>query len=208
MSLPSRRMPSDWPEVRLDALCDVQAGPSGRAPQQARWAETDVSVINPASIQHGQLTEQGQTYLDRETAEDMYRYVLRPGDIVCTRIGDTRRHALVSEEHDGSLLGGACIRLRPDGRILATYLNHYLRLPSVQDWLSSRITSTVVPILTSAILRDLRLRLPPHDRQQAIAEALDALDQQVAAHREVVRTATRLRDSLAPALLTGAIELP
>ncbi len=165
-------------------------------------------MVTPKSIQDDRIVADGCVTIRPEAADRIKRYALREGDIVCTRVGSGRRHALAGPEHTGWLLGGACLFLRPHAAVLPRYLNHYLRQPMVQDWLAQRVTGAVVPTVTAGTLGDLPLALPPWETQHAIADLLDALDERISAHHAIIRSTEELGRVLAPALLTGAVLPP
>ncbi|OHV28827.1 restriction endonuclease, partial [Parafrankia soli] len=186
-------VPPTWCEIALRDAFKVQAGPSGATFSPADKAPDGVPdgvpMVTPKSIQNGRIVADGCVTVSREAADRMDRFALRADDIVCTRIGDGRRHALASPEHTGWLLGGACVFLRASAEVLPRYLNHYLRQPLVQRWLAQQVSGAVVPTVSAGTLEELPLVVPPRETQMKIVDLLDALDEKIAAHQEIVQTA-------------------
>ncbi|MCK9923217.1 restriction endonuclease subunit S [Frankia sp. AgPm24] len=209
-------IPDTWQATSLGAVCQVQAGPSRAAFGTAGSADTGLWMITPTCIQDGQLRDHGRIALSPERAKSICNHRLRTDDIVLTRIGESRRHALVDATRCGYYLGGACILLRPhppgwpdEGpSVDARYLNHYLRLARVQHWMADEVGGVAVPVMSATRLQTLPLVLPPTSVQQDVASALDAFDAKIAAHQRILEATAELRDALAPALFTGAIPTP
>ncbi|EIV91319.1 restriction endonuclease subunit S [Frankia sp. QA3] len=198
-------VPDTWTTTTIGDTCLVQAGPSGTTYRRADRTPTGIPVLTPKDIRDNQIIFDSCHTVSPETVCRLSRYTLRAGDIICTRIGETRRHALAGEDHTGCLLSAACIFIRPQQAVLPRYLDHYLRHPLIQTWITQRITGAAVPTITAETLRDLPLVLPPFETQLAVADTLEALDKKITAHRRIAQIATEMRDTLTPALLIGAI---
>jgi hypothetical protein len=204
-------VPDTWTATTIGDTCLVQAGPSGTTYRRADRTPTGTPVITPMDIRDNRIILDNCHTVGPETVCRLSRYTLQPGDIICTRIGETRRHALADEDHTGWidhtrwLLSAACIFIRPQQAVLPKYLDHYLRHPLIQTWITQRTTGAAVPTITADTLRTLPLVLPPRESQHAIADTLEALDKKITAHRKIAQIATEMRDTLTPALLTGAI---
>jgi type I restriction enzyme S subunit len=84
------------------------------------------------------------------------------------------------------------IPIAPGSEVDRRYLLHYLRLPKVVDWASSRATGINLPRLSPRQLSELEIPLPPLAEQRRIAAILDKAD----ALRRKRRQALDLLDSL------------
>jgi hypothetical protein len=207
------QVPDTWRRLLLGEECQVQPGPSGAlyriTDRSAAGGSGIVPMIRPRDVKDNRIAADGVGVVDIGTARRLDRYCLEDEDIVYVRIGESRRHALAGPEHYGWLFGSGCLRLRlQDGnrdKIAAGYLNHYLGQPGVQEWLTRQTSGVAIATVTAATLRRLPLVLPPLATQNAVADVLDALNKKIAVHDEVIRTTAKLRDTLAPALLTGAL---
>ena len=209
-------VPDTWHRLPLGDACQVQPGPSGTlyriADRPAAGNPRIRPMIRPRDVKDNRIAADGVGVVDPETACRLdRRYSLDPEDIVYVRIGESRRHALAGPEHRGWLFGSGCLRLRlrlqDEGKdeIAARYLNHYLGQPGVQEWLTRHTSGVAIATVTAKTLRGLPLVLPPLAAQNAVADILDALNEKIAVHGEISRTTAKLRDVLAPALLTGAL---
>ncbi len=196
-------VPDDWSLVSLGEVCEVQAGPSGGSVGAAQQAESGVPLLAPRNIASGRITGD-VVFLRPERAKRLEHYRLRPGDIVGTRTASIGHYALVGAEHAGWLFGTACLRIRPQESVDSEYLLHYLRNPTIREWVEQNSLSTIASINTRTI-RNLPFVLPPMIVQESIGSVLSALDEKIAIHDEISRRTTELRDRLSPLLLTGAL---
>ncbi|MFI5884852.1 N-6 DNA methylase [Streptomyces sp. NPDC051554] len=204
-------LPHDWRRVPLGELVDITAGPSySRLPAEVRSTAGDLRVVMPKHLREGRIDDRDMEKVSVDVARALARFRLRPGDILCVRSGAQMPPALVEEAQDGWLFSTNLLRLRAlesDGKplVLPGYLLAHLSLPETARWLKEYARSTAVPSLSAATLALLPVPLPPLAHQRRISAALDAVDAQITAHRELVQAATRHRSTLAAHLLTGVL---
>ena len=197
------QVPDSWQVGPLSDTCAVRPGPSELRIDDRTLA--GVPVVRPRNVKNGGLVDDGLGFVATPTAERLTAYQLVPDDVVCVRVGTDRRHALVRPQHAGWLLSSGCLRLRPSGELTGRYLNYYLGHPGVLQWLADKTTGAAIESVTAAAVGDLPLVLPPRVVQDDVADVLDALNQKIAAHTEIALATTKLRDTIAPALLSGAL---
>jgi restriction endonuclease S subunit len=197
-------VPDDWTTARLGDVCDILAGPSGAVLHGETHTASGVPVVAPKDLKGNRIVLDGSLFVAPDAAERLRRYRLAAGDIVCARTGEIGRHALVSGPQAGYLFGTACLRLRAREPVGYDYLAYYLDHPGVRDWIDRNATGSAIPSLTAATLGALPFVLPPERVQTAVSEILGALDEQIAVHDRISRTAARLRDALLPLLILGS----
>lgn len=158
------------------------------------------------SLSFGRSSTACSTAVTSGLADELSRYRLSSGDIVCSRTGDLGRQALACEGQEGGLVGTGCLRLRVRPPISAPYLTYYLGHPAVRDWITRNATGSAIPSLNTRTIGSMPVVLPPVAVQSIVAEALGALDEKIAVHNQISRTTAELRDALLPLLLTGSGE--
>lgn len=198
-------VPDHWAQAPLHTLCDVLAGPSGASVRAADRVEVGVPIVSPRSLRDGRIVADERGQLTPDAATKLARYRLFAEDILCARTGEIGSCAITTEQQRGWLFPTSLLRLRPGQGIVASYLKYYLALPAVRDWLVRHATGTAIPAISIRAFGAVPVVLPPLATQAGIADALGALDDQVDIHERISRTAARLRDTLAPLLLTGAV---
>lgn len=200
-------IPPGWYEAPLDQLCELRSGPSGASLRAEERTTTGVPVVLPRNIRDRRVEGHDLQRVPDDVAGQLSRYTLAEADIVCTRTGQPGRVGLIEDEQAGWLFSTGLLRIRVRDRaaIRADYLLNYLDLPQVQDWMERHSHSTTaVRHLSMRVLGTLPVPIPPLDVQQKTAAVLSALDAKAAVHREISMVTGRLRDTLAPFLLTGA----
>jgi restriction endonuclease S subunit len=200
-------VPDDWTAWTLKKACDIQTGPSGSVTRTNQKTTTGagIAVISAQSIGDLVIDVNRLDWVDQRTAERLRRFRLNLGDIVITRIGLEPRHALIGNDHAGSLLGGSCLRLRARPGLQPGYLSRYLEHPAVRDFLMRQVGRTVVATINGSRIGQLPVIFPPDAAQQRrVVEALHLVEQDIHAHREIVREGIALRQALLTALMAGA----
>ncbi|GHA09240.1 restriction endonuclease subunit S [Streptomyces echinoruber] len=206
-------LPDGWQRLPLlDVCASIQAGPGGgRAQDRGRAPDGGgVPVVLPRDL-HGRRIVRGDAeatpVIPWERARTLEKYYLVEGDVLLTRTGTVGRCALVTAEHAGWLPHPNLVRLRlsPAGPVRAAYLTAYLSSTATQEWIRSRAVNSVIPSLSTRVLGELPVLVPPGAEQERIGAVLAALDDKIRAHTEIVRATSEYRDALADALLTGAL---
>ncbi|QBI55765.1 restriction endonuclease subunit S [Streptomonospora litoralis] len=199
------QLPSDWREQPLGEICSIQAGPSGAGMSSRAFTSHGTPVVRPGDISRRSVTDTGLARVDDATADHLKRYRLKSGDIVGARTGTLGRFALITPEQEGWLYNTQILRLRPSPENDSAYLVHYLALPAVQKWIARHASGSTVRSITQRTMQTLPTAVPSLNIQQAIGQALCALDDKARLHAEISRTTDELRETVAPMLLSGRV---
>jgi restriction endonuclease S subunit len=198
-------VPENWTQARLAEVCDILAGPSGARIRLETRTSSNVPVVTPKDLRNNRIGGDGGTAVSVELANELARYRLVPGDVVCARTGELGRQALAGEGQEGWLFGTACLRLRVRDRVRSDFLIYYLAHPAVRGWIRRNDTGSAIPSLSTKALGLMPMVIPPASVQSAVAEVLSALDEKVAVHFQISRTTAALRDAVLPHLLDGSL---
>ncbi|MGH2360083.1 MAG: restriction endonuclease subunit S [bacterium] len=196
-------VPDNWTQRRLDEICEILAGPSGRQVSPAGLGAADVPVVTPTGLRHNRIADDYATGIPRGKARELSRYALLPDDIVCARSGHLGSQGLVSAHQRGWLLGSGCYRFRVSSMINAGYLVYYLGHPAVRDWLIRSVRGAMIPTLSTPMLGALPVVMPPADVQASAADVLGALNDKIIVHEQISQTTAALRDAVLLRLLSG-----
>lgn len=203
-------LPRGWRRCPLADLCDIQAGPSySRLGMEERAESGTVPIVMPRHLRDRQVIAPDADRVSDEVAWQLARFRLAANDVLCIRSGAMGEPALVSHQQEGWLFGTNLLRLRVGDLDTADpgYMLGYLSLPAVMRWVRDRSRGTATPSISARSLGDLMVALPPLAEQHEIGSALLVFDQQIAAHREFVQTAEKVRAELAEHLMDGALIL-
>jgi restriction endonuclease S subunit len=199
-------IPDGWAEARLGDVCDILAGPSGARLILEPRTPSNIPVITPRDLRNNRIAEDGSAAVPPRLADQLSRYRLSSGDVVCSRTGDLGRQGLASKRQEGWLVGTGCLRLRVRRRISAHYLTYYFSHPTVRDWITRNATGSAIPSLNTKTLGSMPVVLPPVAVQSVVAEVLGALDEKIAVHDQISRNTAELRDALLPLLLANSVK--
>ncbi|MBM0238286.1 N-6 DNA methylase [Micromonospora sp. ATA32] len=195
-------VPYGWEQAPLGRLAEIQAGPYL---QKENGVTDGVPVIHPRDLRDGWIAGDDMELTASASDALVRRYALAPGDVLCVRAGELGRHGLVGAGQGGWLFNTGLLRVRPTDDILPKYLAHYFSLPEVRNWIKRHASGTAVPSINREVLAELPIVLPPSDVQHRIGRALELAQDEVRIHDQLARTAARLRETLAPLLMTGVL---
>ncbi|WP_310728599.1 restriction endonuclease subunit S [Streptomyces sp. N2A] len=196
---------------RLIDLCEIASGPSGQQLEGLSASLEGVPVVSPPDLtaEH-KVDAHNIKRVSTGTAAGLERFRLRRGDLVYVRQGTPGGtlglRALVGPAEATWLFGAACLRIRPTTEaILPEYLLHYLGHPLVHDAITSQANrSQAVWTLPSQALATAPIFVPPLERQRTIAGALNEIDTQIEAHRQLIAKHQAFRSGLLTDLLSDA----
>lgn len=194
--------PTDWAETRLSDICDLIPGSPTKDD-----ADGTIPVLKPKNLVAGRLTGE----IDRMAASEARRharYVIKSGDLLCTRTGTLGRSGLADADHVGCVFGSGliCVRVKPGTHVDPQYLASYFAHQSVSSWIIRQAKGTSIPNINAKVLGTMPVPVPPLDVQRSIAHARGALDESIAAHERIIKMTTELRDAVLPGFVSGELE--
>ena len=135
----------------------------------------------PTNIgQRMEISREGIACIRDEDAHRLSRYLVRAGDIVYSRRGDVEKCAYITSDEDGWLCGTGCLRVRFSSRKAnPRFYAYFLSTPEMKEWVVGHAVGTTMPNLNTSILGKMPVVLPSILEQEAIAEALGALDDKI-----------------------------
>jgi hypothetical protein len=80
-------VPANWAQVQLAEVCDILAGPSGARLSLEARTPSNVPVVAPRDLRNNRIAEDGSAAVSFELANELSRYRLAPGDVLCARTG-------------------------------------------------------------------------------------------------------------------------
>jgi type I restriction enzyme M protein len=197
--------------VPLRSLCEIQAGPSySRLTSQVRSAEGEVPVVLPKHLRNGRIAPVDGERVPLHLAQQLERFRLAAGDLLCVRSGAMGQLAVVEQAQAGRLFSTNLLRLRPltPDVVDPAYLLTYLSLPSTTAWIKHCSMGTVVASLRSDTLGELQIPLPPVSDQRHITAAIATLDARTQSYQQLASASAHARTVVAEQLMNGVQVLP
>lgn len=194
-----------YPKVPLGELSEITAGPSGTFLERLHEGPDGVPVIAPPN-----LTEQHTVDTRRlrrvppADAEKLRRFTVEEGDIVFVRQGALGRLALMGPEQATWLYSSACLRIRPrTGLIVPAYLAAYLSYEPVQKAILRQALPGTVPSLSTTLIHDFPVALPPMDLQQHVVDTITDIGTLVRIQRQLTERLEVLEQAVFGEMLQG-----
>lgn len=182
--VPERYMPADEEPGEYARLGDIVAITRGammgtREFEALSGGEPAYSVINYADISDGLLSD-GLGRISKLPPKYL-DCLLRDGDIVISKIGDTPRSAVIRGIGDTKMIPSAnfyIIRITKPG-FDPYYLKAYLESARGQKALAMLSTGTAIKTLSASALKELRVPLAPEEEMRKTAENYRAAEDEL-----------------------------
>lgn len=138
--------------------------------------------------------------------------LLEEGDLLMTRANTRELVGFVGRYHE---VGGPCLypdlmmRLRPNKKITPSFLEYSLRHSYMRRQIMAHAvgTSESMVKISSAIVKNLRVAVPPLEEQRRIVSIIEAHDERIAAERVRLEKLRQLKAGLMDDLLTGRVRV-
>ena len=167
---------SGWEISRLsDVVIELRTGPFGSSLHQKDYEIGGTPVINPASIQHGEIVPIEKMAVGENTLDRLSTFKLKAGDIVMGRRGEMGRCAVVTEHEDGWLCGTGSLILRLPEDLCPEYLAILISSPYVREYLARFSVGATMRNLNQSILLRMSIAVPPKGEQHRIVAKIDEL---------------------------------
>ncbi|MBB1049582.1 hypothetical protein G6021_00265 [Dietzia sp. CW19] len=171
----------------------IQTGPFGSQLHASDYVADGVGVVMPQDLRGNVVSLDEIAFVSSATADSLRRHRLCVGDIVYSRRGDITRRALIRGDGPELLCGTGCLRVRIDMNVAdPAFVSYFLGLPKTHEWLYQHAVGATMPNLNTSILSEVPVALPELETQRAIGEVLGAMDDKIAANRQVVGTSVTL----------------
>jgi len=120
-----------------------------------------------------------------EDKERLNKYTLSLGDIVFSRVGSVDRCSYVSNDEDGWLFSGRCLRVRCKDSIYPLYAYYYFCQEEIKQYIRNVAVGATMPSINTKILSEIPVLLPSLLTQQKIANILSSLDDKIEVNRRI-----------------------
>jgi len=198
-------IPKQWKVARLEDVTETMWVPDPLRPQ---CAEFGVPLVSARDLSSNLIDFSDCRLTTEETAATISaRCSPRRDDIlVVSRGGSTGRVHRVTTDRK-FVLNEGMIGIRPSERCDAVYLEHFLRLPSLQAELIRASGSTGQAAIYLTHLKNTLIPVPTLDEQKRCGKRLAALDKLIAAESDHLQKLRLLKTGLIQDLLTGKVRV-
>ena len=177
-------MSADWPTVRLGDHVDACLGKMLDA-QKNRGSFQP--YLGNSNVRWGTFTFNDLATMRFEPHEEE-RYSLQEGDLVVCEGGEPGRCAIWRNEMPGMKIQKALHRIRGKDGLDTQYLFYWFMHAGNTGSLEPYFTGTTIKHLSGRALGELRVPLPPIEKQRLIGKVLSSLDDKIAVNRRINQT--------------------
>ena len=207
-------IPEDWSVVAIgelghDSRTTVRTGPFGSSMKTKDFRPSGVPVLTIQSLGEGELNASGVFFVSQEKADELSEYSVTEGDLVFSRVADIGRSLAVDERLSGWLISPNLMRIRLDHRKAdARFMMYSMTLAkAVQRQIANLSGNAGRPVVSSSILRRIRVPVPPPGEQCEIVRAGREIEHRIKTEAEKLALLGELKFALMSVLLTGELRV-
>ena len=169
--------------MKLGEVVETQYGYTAKAED-----EGDVRYLRITDItDDGQLKNTDQKYIN--PSEEIIRdYTLKLNDIVIARSGSTGRMLLYKGIEEHLIFASYLVRIKALEEILPEYIFAFHKTADYWKQVEALTTTLAQPNLNAESMKQIKIPLPPLNKQQEIVNECEAVDQQTDQAREAITT--------------------
>jgi Restriction endonuclease S subunits len=165
-----------WEEKRLADVCVIGDGNhSSNYPKKEELVRAGIPFIRATNLVAGGISDEDMRYLSPEKHAQLKKGHLKTGDILFTNRGEIGKTAIVDASHDGSNLNSQIAWLRCGEILNNRLLFHVLNSGEIKSYLESSKNGAALQQFTIRQIKELKIPIPPKDRQGALVARLDSL---------------------------------
>jgi type I restriction enzyme S subunit len=162
-------------------VASVQTGPFGSQLHNKDYVLVGTPIVTVEHLGQRKMSRQNLPCVSDVDKIRLSKYALEYGDLVFSRVGSVDRCSLVSEEEEGWLFSGRCLRARPNNplEIYHKYLYYFFNLESTKMFVRNIAVGATMPSINTQLLSDVSITFPSIAEQHQIGDTLSAIDDQI-----------------------------
>ncbi len=172
-------MKSDLQTKPLSSLADIQTGPFGSQLHKEDYVQSGTPIVTVEHLGSKHFSTQNLPYVSEKDKQRLSKYVLKKGDIVFSRVGSVDRCSYVSEEYDGWMFSGRCLRVRANEYLDSEFLYYYCTLESTKQFIRGIATGATMPSINTKFMGEVPIHFPSLTEQKRIASILGSIDDKI-----------------------------
>ena len=172
-------------KYRLSDIADVQTGPFGSQLHNEDYVSSGTPIVTVEHLGSRKFTTQNLPRVSDADKMRLSKYSLKTGDIVFSRVGSVDRCSYVSDEENGWLFSGRCLRVRCSDKVMPLYLYYFFCLPSVKRYIRNIAVGATMPSINTSLLSEIQLELPDMSIQRTVAGILSSIDDKIELNRRI-----------------------
>lgn len=172
-------------EKFLRELADIQTGPFGSQLHKEDYVADGTPIVTVEHLGNKMFSEQNLPRVSNTDKNRLKKYVLKQGDIVFSRVGSVDRCSYVDQKHDGWMISGRCLRVRPTSEIDSEYLYYYFCLEETKQFVRNIAVGATMPSINTKLLGEVVVTFPELEQQKRISGILSAIDSKIEVNQKI-----------------------
>ena len=176
---------SEWKTVKLENIAEVQTGPFGSQLHNKDYASVGTPIVTVEHLGQRIFSTQNLPLVKEEDKKRLSKYVLKTGDLVFSRVGSVDRCSYVSENENGWMFSGRCLRVRSSKEINSLFLYYFFCQEKTKQNIRNIAVGATMPSINTALLNEIQVDFPDLETQKKIAAILGALDDKIELNNKI-----------------------
>lgn len=171
---------TEWKEVELQQVADVQTGPFGSQLKNEQYITGGTPVVTVEHLKDFRIIDFNYPSVTDEDKNRLSKYLLKQGDIVFTRVGSVDLSAFVKKHQDGWMFSSRMLRVRTKSfEVDSRFLSYYFQQKNFRDYILNISVGATMPSINTEILKAISVSYPSLTEQKSIASILSSLDDKI-----------------------------
>lgn len=201
-------IPIAWEINLLGNICargggNVQTGPFGSQLHAEDYKDQGIPIITVEHLNELFISHKNLPLVGNEDYFRLRKYDLETGDLVFSRVGAIDRCSYVTEQENGWLFSGRCLRVRAGNSINSKYLAFVLNSHRQRQWILNAAVGSTMACLNTSILSNVPITEPAEYEQKFVADNLFEVTSVANELKADVRKLQSIKTGLMQDLLTG-----
>ena len=194
-------IPDNWNVVQITEVVkpekgSIKIGPFGSQLKREFLVDEGIKVYGQENVFKKDYNL-GNRFITNDRYNKLKTCELIPGDIIISMMGTIGFVDIVPNDIDKGIMDSHLLRIRIDENVIdRKFLLYALKSNVIQNQIDSLSVGTIMPGLSSRVIKMIRIPKPPLFEQRAIAGVLSSLDDKI----DLLHRQNKTLESLAEAL--------
>jgi len=190
---------TEWPLVTIAEICsNTRTGPFGSSLHHDEFVDEGVFVLGIDNAVENKFSYNRMRYVTEEKYQQLKRYTVYPGDVIITIMGTVGRAAVIPEDMPKAINTKHLACLSPNFNVVDSYFlcNAFQIHPEIKRQLQEQTKGAIMAGLNLTVIRGLKFKLPPLERQKQFVEFYKQVNKSKVAIQAALDKTQLLFDSL------------
>lgn len=164
----------------IGEVAEVQTGPFGSQLHKEDYVEAGTPIVTVEHLGQRRFSTQNLPRVKDCDRDRLSKYTLKTGDLVFSRVGSVDRISFVTDDENGWMFSGRCLRLRVFGEIDALWLYYFFCLEQTKQFVRNIAVGATMPSINTKLLSEVPVSYPENIAdQRKIASILSLIDDKI-----------------------------